>query len=75
MSPSVDRPRTGKSIRIALAFASRTCVRVKLRERNDSAVARGCQIQVVGVVRPSLGPASPGPAGLSDDDFDVARGG
>ena len=33
MSPSLDLPRTGKSIPIALAFALRACVRAKLRGR------------------------------------------
>ena len=33
VSPSLDRPRTGKSI--SVAFALRACVRAKLRERDD----------------------------------------
>ena len=36
MSPSLDRPRTGKSISVAFAFALRACVRAKLRERDNA---------------------------------------
>ena len=38
MSPSLDRPRTGKSISVAFAFAFalRACVRAKLRERDNA---------------------------------------
>ena len=44
VSPSLDCPGTRISIPIALAFACvRTCVRAKLRERNESAVAGGGQ--------------------------------
>ena len=35
MSPSLDRPQTGKSISVAFAFALRACVRAKLRERDN----------------------------------------
>ena len=55
MSPSLDRPRTGKSI--SVAFALRACVRAKLRERDDSSVARAHPMQFPGgpVVRPASG--------------------
>jgi hypothetical protein len=36
VSPSLDRPRTGKSISVAFAFALRACVRAKLRERDNA---------------------------------------
>ena len=55
MSSSLDLPRTGKSIPIALAL--RACARAKLRVRDDSAVARVGQINL-SVVRPS-GPRGP----------------
>ena len=58
MSSSLDLPLTGKSIPIALAFALRACVRAcdaKLRERDDSSVARGGQMQVPG--QPAVHPA------------------
>ena len=60
VSPSLDRPRIGKSIPIALAFALRACVHATLRERDDSAVARGGPMQVVGGVPPVPVLAGPG---------------
>ena len=48
MGSSLDLPRTGKSISIALAFALRACVRAKLRARDVSAVAGGGPLQFVG---------------------------
>ena len=63
MSPSLDRPRTGKSI--SVAFALRACVRAKLRERDDSSVARADPMRFPGgpascpSVRPSGCPAGP----------------
>ena len=61
MSPSLDRPRTGKSI--SVAFALRACVRAKLRERDDSSVAGADPMRFPGglagcpAVRPVPGPA------------------
>ena len=61
MGPSLDLPRTGKSISIALAFALRACVRAceAAWARDASAVAGVGQMQVPG--GPSPRPV-PGPA-------------
>ena len=60
MGPSLDLPRTGKSISIALAFALRACVRAceAAWARDASAVAGVGQMQVCrgGSLRPSPPP-------------------
>ena len=64
MSSSLDLPRTGKSIPIALAL--RACVRAKLRARDVSAVAGGGLVEKGGASVPPavralgsrVGPAS-----------------
>ena len=68
MSPSLDRPQTGKSISVAFAFALRACVRAKLRERDNAFQWLGLILCDFPGVRPSVRPAVrpvPGPAVLS----------
>ena len=64
MSPSLDRPRTGKSISVAFAFALRACVRAKLRERDNAFQWLGLILCDFPGLRPS-GPSGRSPVQLS----------